>query len=112
VQNLDKWETYGAAIEQGDIPLARAYRPTDEERMIREFVLQFKRGSVRPQYFADKYAVDVLARFREPLARLQQQGYLASAGPDRIALTRDGLLRVDVLLRHFFLAQHAGVRYT
>lgn len=112
VQNLDKWDSYGPAIDRGEIPLARAYRPTDEERMIREFVLQLKRGSVRPQYFSDKYAIDVLARFREPLARLQQQGYLASAGPDRIALTRDGLLRVDVLLRHFFLAQHAGVRYT
>ena len=30
----------------------------------------------------------------------------------RIALTRDGLLRVDVLLPRFFLPQHAGIRYT
>lgn len=112
VQNLDQWETYAAAIDGGDIPLARAYRPTDEERMIREFVLQLKRGSVGPAYFADKYGVDVLARFAEPLARLEQQGYLAAAEPGRIALTRAGLLRVDVLLRHFFLPQHASVRYT
>jgi oxygen-independent coproporphyrinogen III oxidase len=112
MQNLDKWETYGAAIERGEIPLGRAYRPTHEERMIREFVLQLKRGSVRPPYFTEKYGVDVVDRFREPLARIRQMGYLAEAGPDRIALTRDGLLRVDVLLRHFFLAQHAGVRYT
>jgi oxygen-independent coproporphyrinogen-3 oxidase len=112
VQNLDKWDTYAAALDRGEVPLARAYRPTNEERMIREFVLQLKRGSVAPPYFADKYDVDVLARFREPLVRLRQQGYLAAAGPDRIALTREGLLRVDVLLRHFFLAEHAGVRYT
>ncbi len=112
MQNLDTWETYAAAIENGEIPLGRAYRPTHEERMIRELVLQLKRGSIAPAYFADKYGVDVLDRFREPLARLRQHGYLATAGPDRIALTREGLLRVDVLLRHFFLAHHAGVRYT
>ena len=50
----------------GDIPLGRAYRPTDEERLIREFVLQLKRGSMRPAYFAGKYGVDVLSRFAGP----------------------------------------------
>lgn len=112
MQNLDKWETYAAALDQGDIPLGRAYRPTADERVIREFVLQLKRGAIRPEYFSDKYGVDVLDRFREPLAVLRQHGYLATASPARVALTREGLLRVDVLLRHFFLAQHAGVRYT
>jgi hypothetical protein len=29
-----------------------------------------------------------------------------------VALTRDGLLRVDGLLKRFFLPQHAGIRYT
>ena len=47
----------------GEIPLGRAYRPTDEERLIREFVLQLKRGANRPSYFAQKYGVDVLDRF-------------------------------------------------
>jgi oxygen-independent coproporphyrinogen-3 oxidase len=112
LQNLDTWETYSAAIERGEIPLARAYRPTADERLIREFILQLKRGSLRPAYFADKYHVDVLDRFRDGLARLESQGYLADASSDRIALTRDGLLRVDVLLRNFFLPQHSGIRYT
>ena len=52
VQNVDTWEAYSAAIARGEIPLGRAYRPTAEERMIREFVLQLKRGSVRPAYFS------------------------------------------------------------
>jgi oxygen-independent coproporphyrinogen-3 oxidase len=112
MQNLDTWETYSAAIDGDEIPLARAYRPTAEERMIREFVLQLKRGSVEPAYFAEKYAVEVLDRFRAPLASLRQEGYVAEAGTDRIALTREGLLRVDVLLRRFFLPQHSGIRYT
>jgi oxygen-independent coproporphyrinogen-3 oxidase len=112
MQNLDRWESYSQAIERDEIPLARAYRPTTEERMIREFVLQLKSGALRPDYFARKYAVDVLDRFAEPLAHLRTAGYLASADRDRITLTREGLLRVDVLLPRFFLPQHTGIRYT
>jgi coproporphyrinogen III oxidase-like Fe-S oxidoreductase len=112
IQNLDTWEAYSAAVERGDLPLGRAYRPTDEERMIREFVLQLKRGSVTPAYFAGKYGVDVLDRFADPLASLQHDGYLTARSADRIALTRDALLRVDVLLQRFFLPQHLNIRYT
>jgi oxygen-independent coproporphyrinogen-3 oxidase len=112
MQNLDTWESYSRAITRDELPLGRAYRPTAEERMIREFVLQLKRGSVQPAYFADKYGVAVLERFRQPLASLKAAGYLASADQQRIALTRDGLLRVDLLLRRFFLPQHSGIRYT
>jgi oxygen-independent coproporphyrinogen III oxidase len=112
VQNLDTWEAYAAAIERGDIPLSRAYRPTDEERLIREFVLQLKRGTVRPSYFQQKYGADVLDRFREPLASLDADGYLREASPEQVALTRDGLLNVDALLTRFFLPEHAGIRYT
>ena len=112
MQNLDTWEQYSAAIERDDIPLGRAYRPTVEERLIREFVLQLKRGTLAPDYFTAKYGVDVLARFGEGLASLRTAGYLARADRQAVALTRDGLLRVDVLLPRFFLPQHAGIRYT
>jgi oxygen-independent coproporphyrinogen-3 oxidase len=112
VQNLDKWPTYQAAIEAGDIPLGRAYLPTDEERLIREFVLQLKRGSTSPQYFAKKYGVDVLSRFGGALNSLREDGYLADATAERIALTREALMRVDVLLPRFFLPEHTGIRYT
>jgi oxygen-independent coproporphyrinogen III oxidase len=112
MQNLDTWETYGASVGNGEIPLGRAYRPTDEERMIRELVLQLKRGSIRPAYFRAKYGVDVLSRFAQPIASLRADGYLAGADEDRVSLSRSGLLRVDVLLPRFFLPAHAGIRYT
>jgi oxygen-independent coproporphyrinogen-3 oxidase len=112
LQNLDSWEAYAAGIDAGAPPLARAYRPSADERLIREFVLQLKKGAVAPSYFAGKYGVDVLDRFAAPLASLQREGYLAELGPDRIALTRQALLRVDVLLHRFFLPQHTGIRYT
>jgi oxygen-independent coproporphyrinogen III oxidase len=112
LQNLDTWETYSAAVECGEVPLGRAYRPTGEERMIREFILQLKKGRLDPRYFEQKYGVQPLERFRDQLDTLEADGYLAGRSPDRIALNRDGLLRVDVLLPRFFLPQHAGIRYT
>jgi oxygen-independent coproporphyrinogen-3 oxidase len=112
VQNLDTWEPYSAAIKAGRVALSRAYRPVGEERMIRELVLQLKFGSIRPAYFRDKYSVDVLARFGEQFDALKAEGYLAQATADIVQLTREGLLRVDVLLRRFFHPQYVDVRYT
>jgi oxygen-independent coproporphyrinogen-3 oxidase len=112
VQNFDQWDPYSATVDRGQIPWNRAYRPTHEERMIRELVLQLKRGWIRPSYFREKYDVDVLARFRDQVASLRSDGYLAEAGPDSVRLTRAGLLRADVLLKRFFLPQHVGLRYT
>ena len=72
LQNVDTWEKYSARLERGEIPLGRAYRPTAEERMIREFVLQLKRGSIRPSYFKSKYDVDVFQRFGDQIASLEK----------------------------------------
>ncbi|MPY89821.1 MAG: radical SAM protein [Luteitalea sp.] len=112
MQNVDTWEAYTDLIHHGEVPLGRAYRPTDEERMIRELVLQLKRGSIRPPYFKDKYRVNVLERFRDQLASLAAEGYLNAVGEELVALSRHGLLRVDMLLQRFFLPEHAGIRYT
>ncbi len=112
MQNLDSWGPYVAAINEGRLPLNRAYRPTDEERLIRELVLQLKLGSIRPGYFHDKYGVDIHDRFTAPLASLQADGYLAESSTDRVRLSRGGLLRVDSLLPRFFLPAHAHIRYT
>jgi len=112
MQNLDTWEKYTAALDRDEIPLGRAYRPTLEERLIREFVLQLKRGSLAPDYFSTKYGVDVLDRFDAGLRSLSAAGYLGRADRESIALTREGLLRVDVLLPRFFLPQHTNIRYT
>jgi oxygen-independent coproporphyrinogen-3 oxidase len=111
MQNLDAWESYCAAVDRGEFPLGRAYRPNPEERLIREFVLQLKRGWIRPDYFHDKYGVDVGQRFAGPLAGLRSEG-LASFNHERITLTREALLKVDTLLPRFFLPGHVGIRYT
>ncbi len=82
------WEKYSAAIARGELPLGRAYRPTAEERMIRELVLQIKLGSIRPAYFSEKYGVDVLTRFRDQLGMLLAEGFLAASHTQAVTLTR------------------------
>jgi len=112
VQNVDTWESYGDAVDRGDIPLGRAYRPSADERLIREVILQLKRGAIRPSTFAAKFGVDVRQRFAGVWRSIDDDGYLKPAADDRIALTREGLLRVDMLVHRFFLPEHLGVRYT
>jgi oxygen-independent coproporphyrinogen-3 oxidase len=111
LQNLDSFGAYCDQITRGRLPLGRGLKPTGEERLIREFVLQMKLGTLRAPYFEQKYGVDVIERFRVPLQQLMTEGVLSIAG-DIIQLTRDGLLRVDTLLPRFFLPQHQGLRYT
>ena len=112
MQNLDSWGPYVAALNEGRLPLNRAYRPTEEERLIRELVLQLKLGSIRPAYFRNKYGVDIRDHFTAPLASLETDGYLAESSAETVRLSRDGLLRVDSLLPRFFLPAHTDIRYT
>ena len=112
MQNLDAWGPYIAAVTRGELPLNRAFRPSPEERLIRELVLQLKLGQIRPRDFSEKYGVDVLEHFAAPLASLERDGFLLAADADQIVLTRHGLLRVDGLLPRFFLPEHTKVRYT
>ena len=112
MQNVDTWEAWAEAVRRDEIPLGRAYRPSDEERLVRELVLQLKRGSIRPAYFREKYGVAILDRFREQFDSLDSEGCLQQASAEEVSLTRDGLLQVDMLLSRFFLPEHTGIRYT
>ena len=84
-----------------------------DERLIREFILQLKRGSRAARRISTTSTASIrCARFQAELASLQSEGFLAELTGSSIALTRDGLLRVDSLLHRFFLPQHTGIRYT
>ena len=110
-QNLDQMDQYLQSLEAGELPLNRAMKPTAEQLLIREFVLQLKEGRLQAQPFRDKFQVDVLEKFREPLARQQAAGYLHVQG-DEIILTRKGLMQSDSLLPEYFEPEHRQVRYT
>ena len=109
-QNQHDFEPYLARISEGQLPVYRALTPSDDERLIREFILQIKKGSVSRAYYQEKFGVDVAERFREPLARLRDWGFVTIEG-DRICLSREALLQVDRLLHEFYLPEHRDARY-
>lgn len=109
-QNEHNFDPYLVMIESGRLPIHRAMALTDEERLIREFILQMKLGRVGTSYFRDKFDVDVTNRFAEPLRKHEQAGLL-NVRNGVIELTRRGLLQVDRLLHDFFLDRHRHARY-
>jgi len=112
LQNVDTWDAYRAAIERKELPLGRSYRPSADERLVREVILQLKKGTIRPRYYEAKFGVDIRERFADVWDSIRRDGYLAAFGTDAISLTRPGRLRVDMLLHRFFLPEHQGLRYT
>lgn len=109
-QNLHDFEPYLEKVRAGEFPVWRALTPNDDERLIREFILQLKLGRSSISYFNEKFKTDALKRFAEPLKTLQDWGYLTIKGDD-LLLNREGLLQVDSLLHEFFLPQHQHARY-
>lgn len=109
-QNQHDFAPYVDKVNAGEFPVFRALTPTDDERLIREFVLQLKLGKTSIRYFNEKFSADVLTRFATPLLTLKDWGFLTIEG-DSLILNRDGLLQVDRLLHEFFLPEHKNARY-
>lgn len=110
-QNLPEWEDYCGSLEEGRLPLGRALRITDHQALVREMILQLKKGWLDAGYFRDKFGVEITQAWADAWKEYADHGWLTVNG-DRIELTRQGLLRVDGLLPAFFEAEHQGVRYT
>ena len=104
-QNEVHIEPYLERVNAGEIPINRALVTTEEERMIREFILQMKKGRVDTGYFQRKFGVDLQERFGPSLVQLRNRGML-EFDDSSVTLTRSGLLRVDQSLHQFFLPQH------
>jgi oxygen-independent coproporphyrinogen-3 oxidase len=110
-QNITEFSQYLEAIQRGELPISRAMATTEEERMIREFILQMKLGRVDRGYFRKKFRIDPSERFNQQFDDLRMKGLLSNQD-DWLVLSRDALLKVDTLLHAFFLPQHRGTRYT
>lgn len=110
LQNEQNIEQYLARVEAGELPIYRAFSPNRKELMIRELILQFKLGHIRPAYFEGKFGVDIEGEFADQFGELKQNGHLL-AGDEELVLSRDALLQVDSLLPAFFLPQHQQARY-
>ena len=111
-QNLPEWNQYiNTLLEEDRLPIGRALVPSQHQALIREMILQLKRGYLDAGRFRDKFGVEILDEWQE-----QWQGYLEdemlTIDGDQIRLTRKGLLHADALLPAFFEPEHQGVRYT
>ncbi|MBB73754.1 MAG: coproporphyrinogen III oxidase [Planctomycetaceae bacterium] len=111
-QNCPEWQQYiDTLLTESRLPLGRALKPTSRELLIREMILQLKRGYLDAGYFRDKFEVEILSEWQEQWQTHQEQEMLTLDG-DRVILTRQGILQADALLPPFFEEQHQGVRYT
>ncbi len=110
-QNHTQWDPYVDACMQGRLPLNRSFVPTDEERLVREMILQLKLGRIETGYFRDKFDVDVLEQFGDAYRKLRDFGMLDFDARE-VRLTREGLLRVDQLLPAFYHEVYRDSRYT
>ncbi|MDZ4659034.1 MAG: coproporphyrinogen-III oxidase family protein [Bythopirellula sp.] len=110
-QNRAEWEDYCGTLEANQLPLGRGLRLTTRQRLIRELILQLKRGYLDAGYFQRKFETDVLAAWQEVWQEYEAAGYFI-VQDNRVELTRQGLLRIDALLPAFFEPQFQDVRYT
>lgn len=112
-QNHAEWQQYCGALEAGQLPLGRALRVSPHQRLVREMILQLKRGYLNLAYFRDKFGTDIVEQWAEAWADYEQDG-LCTIDPlaGRVELTRAGLLQADALLPAFFEFQFQSVRDT
>ncbi len=110
-QNDPSINRYVADLEQGRLPIRRAFATTANQRLIRELILQLKMGQVGKAYFQEKFDVDITDRFSAVLAAYQKEGLLV-VEKQQVRLTRAGLLQVDRLLPAFYEPEFIHARYT
>jgi oxygen-independent coproporphyrinogen-3 oxidase len=109
-QNQTHFDQYCETQEETTSAFRRALLTTEDERFVREFILQWKLGRVSPSYFSNKFDVDIHERFSEIFTDWKNAGDLYEKEGD-LLLTRDALLRIDSMLHRFFLPQHQYTKY-
>ena len=111
-QNKADMKEYQSDLKElGQLPLGRAMRPTPHQLLVREMILQLKRGFLDVGYFKTKYDVDITEHWKAEYQQHVDDGML-TVTPERIELTRKGFLHADALLPPFFEEEHRGIRYT
>jgi oxygen-independent coproporphyrinogen-3 oxidase len=109
-QNAARPELYRDELDQGRLPVQRAIRLNDRDRLTREFILQLKWGEVAAEDFRTKFGVNIFEEFDGPLQELREAGHLKVTG-ESVLITRKGLLCVDRLLPAFYSEEYSESSY-
>lgn len=111
-QNIADMAKYQSDLmENNQLPLGRAFRPSPNQLLIREMILQLKRGYLDIDYFKNKFDVDITQKWESEFGQHADDGMLTIEG-NRVELTRKGFLHADGLLPAFFESDSQGIRYT
>ena len=98
-------------MEHGKLPLGRGFRPSGDQLLIREMILQLKRGYLEVGYFQEKFGVNILEKWQAEFAQHATDEML-TLDDSKVTLTRKGYLHADALLPVFFETENQNVRYT
>lgn len=98
-------------MEHGKLPLGRGFRPSEDQLLIREMILQLKRGYLEVGYFQEKFGVNILEKWKAEFAQHATDEML-KLDDSKVTLTRKGYMHADALLPVFFETQNQNVRYT
>ncbi|MCA9298313.1 MAG: hypothetical protein KDA28_04560, partial [Phycisphaerales bacterium] len=109
-QNEHQFDPYVERVESGELPVKRALELSNEERFIREFILQMKLGTNPLEQYRERFGIDPASRYGRELEALETRGML-KVDEDAIRLDRGGLLQVDGMLPDFYLERHRDARY-
>jgi len=107
-QNDITLESYESELIQDKLPLKRTYKLNESDRLVREFILQLKCGSVNTASLQSKFGHDPVQLFQDLLNGLENDGFLLQSD-SRINLTRKGLVCVDRLLPRFFAPEFSNL---
>jgi len=83
------------------VPLGRGFRPTKDQLLIRELILQLKRGYLEVDYFQEKFDVNILEKWKTEFAQHATDEML-TLNDSKVELTRKGYMHADALLPVFF----------
>lgn len=111
-QNVAGWNDYLEMIEKDQLPLGRAFKTSQDERFIREMILQTKLGVLDFSYFRAKFAVDPFEKFGDIWQGLVDEKMIDAVDREKMQLSRQGLLQVDRLLPRFYQPNFQNARYT
>jgi oxygen-independent coproporphyrinogen-3 oxidase len=112
-QNNPEWEQYCGSLESDELPMVRGMRLSTHQRIVREMILQLKRGYLNVNYFHDKFDVDIFEFWSNVWGNYERDELcIIDRDAGRLELTREGLLQADSLLPAFFEPQFQNVRYT
>ena len=109
-QNDHNIDPYNETAQSGELPIYRAYKPTADQSLIREMILQLKLGHISTIPFQEKFGINILEKWSAEFEAMQNEG-MATIDNDQIVLTNQGLLQVDGLLPRFYEPEHANKRY-